>query len=54
MQMKDELNNMYNDNALLFIIVKFWAAEFKHVHTSLGDNECSGCLKTAIIDENIA
>jgi hypothetical protein len=33
--------------------VKFWAAEFKRGHKSLGD-EHSGCPKTTTTNENIA
>ena len=42
---------MYGDSAPSFTTVKFWAAEFKRGHKSLGDD---GCPKTATTDKNIA
>lgn len=53
MQIKDKVDFVYSDSAS-FTIVKFWTAEFKCGHTSLGDDEHSGHPKTAIIDVNIA
>lgn len=46
-QIKDELDTVYGDSSSSFTIVKFWAAEFKHGGTSLGDDERLGRPKTA-------
>ena len=51
MQIKYELDSVYDDSAPSFTTVKFWAAEFKRGHKSLGDD---GCPKTATTDKNIA
>ncbi|XP_026319343.1 protein GVQW3-like [Hyposmocoma kahamanoa] len=53
-QIKDELDSVNEDSAPSFTRVKFWAAEFKRGRKSLGDDERSGCPKTATTDENIA
>jgi hypothetical protein len=53
-QIKDKLDFAYGNSAPSFITVKFWAAEFKRGHKSLGDDEPSGRPKTATTDENIA
>ena len=45
---------MYGDSVPSFTTVKFWAAEFKHGHKILGDDERSGHPKTAKTDKNIA
>ncbi|GFW34487.1 histone-lysine N-methyltransferase SETMAR [Trichonephila clavipes] len=50
----DELDSVYGESAPLFTTVKFWAAEFKRIHKSLGDVERSECPNTATIGENIA
>ena len=47
-QIKD---SVYGDSAPSFTTVKFWAAEFKHGHKSLGDDECLGRPKTATTNE---
>ncbi|XP_065658445.1 histone-lysine N-methyltransferase SETMAR-like [Hydra vulgaris] len=48
------MDSVYGDSAPSFTTVKFWAAEFKCDCQSLGDDEHSGCPKTATTDENIA
>lgn len=53
-QIKDELDAVYGDFAPSFNTVKFRTAEFKRGCTSLGDEEHSGCPKTAFTNDNIA
>lgn len=45
---------MYEDFALTFTTVKFWATEFKRGCTSLGDDERLGHPKIKFTDDNIA
>ncbi|GFW82718.1 HTH_48 domain-containing protein [Trichonephila clavipes] len=52
-QIKDELDSVYGNSIPSFTLVKFWAAEFKRGHKSLGDDERSGRPNTATTDENI-
>lgn len=53
-QIKNELDAVYGDSASSITIVKLWAVEFKRGHTSFGDDERSGCPKTATTEDNIA
>lgn len=45
---------MYGDFSSSFTTVKFWAAELKRDHKSLGDDELSGRPKTVNTDDNTA
>ena len=36
-----EMYAVYRNSAPSFMMVKFWAAKFKHGHTSLREDECS-------------
>ena len=53
MQIKDELDSVYEDSASSFTTVTFWAAELKRGRKSLEDDGRSGRPKTATTDENI-
>ena len=52
-QIKEEVDVVYGVSAPSFTTIKFWAAEFKHGCTSLGDDERSGQPKIATTDKNI-
>lgn len=45
--------NVLDDAAPSFTIMKNWAAEFKHNHTSLEENPRSGRPKSVTTPENI-
>jgi hypothetical protein len=45
---------VYGDPTPSFTTVIFWAAKFKHVLKSLGNDERSGTPKTVSTDKNIA
>jgi histone-lysine N-methyltransferase SETMAR len=45
--------NVYGDSSPLFSIFKKWAAEFKRGRTSLEDDPCEGCPKSATSSEII-
>lgn len=53
-QVKDKLDSMLGDSAPLFIIKKFWAAEFQRDCKRWEDDERSGYPKTATTKDNIA
>ena len=38
-QIKEEMDAVYEDSAPSFTMIKFRAAEYKYGHTSLGDDE---------------
>ena len=47
------MDAVYGDSSPLFTTVKFCAAELKHEHTSLDEDECLRLPKTVTSDENI-
>ncbi|GFX50631.1 histone-lysine N-methyltransferase SETMAR [Trichonephila clavipes] len=54
-QIKEDFYSVYVlFSAPSFTTTKFWAAEFKRSHKSLGDDESSGRPNTAPTNENIA